>query len=277
MGNWPVLLGLCALIIPSVWKLSNTLWQNEDQAHGPIVACVVLWLFWGLRNQLATIDIRPSAWGWPLVLIALFCYIVGQSQLIYILGVGSFIPLVAGLLLVSVGWRGLRLCAFPLIFMLFLIPLPGFIVDTVTAALKQQVSVIAEAILYAAGYPIGRSGVTLTVGPYELLVADACSGLNSMFSLFALGVLYLYLQGYRSKARNLVLFLSIAPVAFFANIVRVMILVVITYYYGDAAGQGFIHGFAGLILFMVALIIIFLLDRFIPNRVLSRAVRGGNG
>src|SRR5207344_1473437 len=97
----------------------------------------------------------------------------------------------------------------------------------------------AENILHAAGYPIGRTGVVLIVGQYQLLVADACSGLNSMFSLSALGFLYLYLMRRASVLHNALIVASILPIAFAANIVRVLVLILVTYHFGDAAGQGF--------------------------------------
>jgi len=120
--------------------------------------------------------------------------------------------------------------------------------------------VIAEQALYAAGYPIARSGVMLSIGQYQLLVADACSGLNSMFSLSALGLLYLYLTGERPGWHRTVMIASILPVAFGANVLRVAALVLITYHLGDQAGQGFLHGFAGIAMLCSALGLMFILD-----------------
>jgi exosortase len=147
-----------------------------------------------------------------------------------------------------------------LVFIVYLIPLPGIFVDAVTGPLKQYVSAIAEQLLYVAGYPIARSGVVLTIGQYQLLIADACSGLNSMFSISAIGLLYLYLMRYTNWLHNGLVLASLLPIAFCANIVRVVILVLVTYHFGDAAGQGFLHGLSGMMLFVVGLILILLLD-----------------
>jgi exosortase len=138
-----------------------------------------------------------------------------------------------------------------------------------TGPLKQWVSVIAEHILYAAGYPIGRSGVMLSIGQYQLLVADACSGLNSMFSLAALGLLYMYLMARQSWLHNGIMLASILPIAFAANIVRVIALVLITYHLGDEAGQGFLHGSAGIVLILAALMFLFLLDGVLSRLTFS--------
>jgi exosortase len=136
----------------------------------------------------------------------------------------------------------------------FTIPLPGSFVDAATGPLKQWVSVCAEHSLAWMGYPVGRSGVMLTVGNYQLLVADACSGLHSMFTLAAMGSLVLYLKARNSKLHNLVMLGLIWPIAFAANVIRVLILVLVTYHLGDEAGQGFLHGAAGVVLIVVALL-----------------------
>jgi exosortase len=129
---------------------------------------------------------------------------------------------------------------------------------------------IVESILYATGYPIARSGVILSIGPYQLQVADACSGLHSMFSLSALGTLFMYMMARRSKLHNALMLASILPIAFAANIVRVMVLVLITFYMGDEAGQGFLHGTAGMLLMLVALAILFAFDTLLASVIRSR-------
>ena len=111
------------------------------------------------------------------------------------------------------------------------------------------------------------------MGPYQLLVADACAGLNSMFTLEALGMLYMNLMRYTNPTRNIVLALLLVPTAFVANIVRVMILVLVTYHFGDEAGQGFVHGFAGMVLFIVALMLMLLLDKVLGLFMPAHRVR----
>lgn len=252
--------GFAMLAVPTLWELSTKLWNKVDQEHGPIILLLVLWVSWRELPALLTLPEKRSHWGWMAVIPALCLYILGRSQEIWLFEVGSLILLLAGICLLFKGGAGLRVFIYPLFFMLFLIPLPGVIIDTVTSGLKQHISTVAEVLLYHAGYPVARTGVTLVVGQYQLLVADACSGINSLFSLFALGFIYLYLQAYASKVRNLLLLLAIAPVAILANLIRVMVLVLVTYYWGDAAGQGFIHGLAGILLFVVALTTLFFID-----------------
>lgn len=274
---WPVVLGLLALYLPSYWMLAHGLWNSDEYAHGPIVLVVALFLIWQQRAVFTGID-RASrgeaAVGWILLIIGLLAYALGRSQDILLFEIGSQIPVILGVLLITLGMKSARALWFALFFLLFMIPLPGFVVDAATGPLKQYISVIAEQVLYAVGYPIARSGVTLTIGPYQLLVADACSGLHSMFSLSAMGLLYLYLMQHTSTTRNLIIIAAILPIAFVANIVRVMVLVLVTYHLGDEAGQGFLHGFAGIMLFVIGLLFLFVLDWLLgfvfPNRPLAR-------
>jgi exosortase B len=194
--------------------------------------------------------------------------------MILVFQVGALIPILAGVLLAMRGWPALRAMWFMLLFIAYLVPLPGYFEDAMTLPLKQNVSEVATRILYAAGYPIAHEGVILTVGQYQLLVADACAGLKSMFSLSAVGLLYLYLMRYPSWLHNGLILASLLPIAFCANIVRVIVLVLVTYHFGDAAGQGFAHGFSGIVLFVIALIVMLVLDailaRFFARRRLAR-------
>jgi exosortase B len=257
----PIALGLCALYVPTYVKLWNGVWNSEEQGHGPLILAVVAYLFWQKRDVLVRDNPQPSKLlGWPLFLFGLLAYVLGRSQDILLFEVGSHIPVLAGLLLLTRGRPGLAGLWFPVFFIVFMVPLPGVIVDALTNPLKRHVSEIAEFIVYWAGYPIARSGVTLTIGPYQLLVADACSGLHSLYSLSALGLLYLYLMHHKSLSRNLLIGASILPIAFGANVVRVIFLVLVTYHFGDEAGQGFLHGFAGMVLFVAALVLLFAID-----------------
>jgi exosortase B len=275
---WPIIVGLLVLYVPTYWMLAHGMWNEDDHAHGPIVLAVTLYLLWQKREVFAQAGAPGRievAIGWTLLVVGLLAYALGRSQDILLFEVGSQIPVILGALLITVGTRAARALWFALFFLIFIVPLPGFVVDAATGPLKQYISVIAEHVLYAAGYPIGRSGVTLTVGPYQLLVADACSGLHSMFSLSAMGLLYLYLMQHTSLARNLVIMAAIIPIAFVANVIRVMVLILITYHMGDEAGQGFLHGFAGIMLFIIGLLFLFLLDWILgfifPDRPRARA------
>ncbi len=262
---WPILFGLCVLYLPTFYSFASTIWQDEDQAHAPIILIAVLYIFWQKRDCLKE-DVQQKLYpitGWMMLLFGLLLYLLGHTQRVHGLEIGSLVPVLLGTLLITRGISTVKTLWFPLLFLLFVIPLPAGMIDALTGPLKQQISELVEIFLYKTGYPIARSGVTLSIGPYQLLVADACSGLNSMFSLSALGLLYLYIMKYRSWIRNGIMIASLLPIAFFANVLRVIILVLVTYYFGDEVGQGFLHKFAGMLLFFVSLIFIFTLDGFL--------------
>lgn len=256
-----VLIGFLAMYVPTYIKLATVIWPTDEQGHGPIILAISLWLLFDKRHQFAELpSVRFSLPGWVLLLFGCVLYALGSSQDLLLFETGSKIFVLAGLAMIFRGSAGLRLIWFPLFFLIFMVPLPENLVSAVTAPLKTAVSYVASGVLYQLGYPIGRSGVMLTVGQYQLLVADACAGLNSMFTLEALGLLYLNLMKYTSPLRNVLLAILIVPISFCANVIRVMVLVLVTYYLGDEAGQGFAHGFAGMVLFMVALTLILFVD-----------------
>ena len=270
--NWAwvfALVGFAAMYAPVYWWAAGGIWQTDDHGHGPIIVAVLVWLFWGLRRKIAESPTQPSpALGWPIFVLGLFVYFVGRVFGISILEFGSQPLVVAGALLLMKGTPALRLAWFPVLYFIFMIPLPGILVDAITGSLKGWIANIVESALYTVGYPIARSGVILSIGPYQLQVADACSGLNSMFSLSALGTLFMYMMGQKSRLHTAIMLVSILPIAFAANIVRVITLVLVTYYMGDEAGQGFLHGAAGMLLMLVALLFFFLLDRVLDKLLL---------
>jgi exosortase B len=252
------------LYLPTYWGLANGIWKAEEHSYGPVILAASLWLFWHDRDVLAALPVRPAPRaGYALVGLALVAYAVGRSQDILIFEVGSQLPLLMGLLLLFLGKSALRASWVPIALLIFVVPLPGDIVAAVTAPLKSAVSAVAAELLYWVGYPIARTGVMLSVGQYQLLVADACAGLTSMFTLEAMGLIYMKLMGYRSALRNTLLGLLLIPIAFLANVIRVIVLVLVTYHLGDAAGQGFVHSAAGIVLFAVATVLMLVTDYLI--------------
>lgn len=259
---WPVLLGLAVLFAPTFYYLFTGPWVGEEQGHGPIIFGLALWLIYRKWPEMleATTPARGSWTGWPILAAGLLAYMLGRSQKILMLEVLSIILVAMAVLLVKRGGRALGVLWFPFFFMIFMVPLPAEFVAAVTMPMKMAVSWATEHILFAFGYPISRSGVILQIGQYQLLVADACAGLQTLLTLEALGLFYLNLMRHPSAFRNIGLALFIVPISFSANVIRVIVLTLITYYYGDAAGQGFLHGFAGMVLFVTALVLILSID-----------------
>jgi exosortase B len=272
----PIVAGLTFLYVPSFIDLFRGIWSTDEQAHGPIVFGIACWLAWRKWPEMwqASEGQQTSLWGWPIFVFGLLLYPIGRSQDILLFEIGSIIWLLSGILLLTRGTIALKAQWFALFFMLFMIPLPSVVVDTVTMPMKMAVSYVAEHILYSVGYPIARTGVILQIGQYKLLVADACAGLHTLFTLEALGLLYLNIVRHDSFVRNLTLAILIVPISFTANVIRVMVLTLITYHFGDEAGQGFLHGFAGMVLFLTALLLIMAVDSAIQSGVAILERRG---
>jgi exosortase B len=258
----PVLLGGLVLVLPTYARMWASIWDTEAYEHGPMMIAIVAWLIWREREALAKLPYKPALLSGGLLLCtALFIYFIGRVINLPLLELGAQVVILPALVLLALGWAAVRKLWFALGFMVFAVPLPGFVLVAMTSQLKQWVSVIAESLLYQAGYPIARDGVVITIGQYPMLVADACSGLNSLYTLSAVGLLYVYLTYAPGWLRNTLLLAAIVPMAILANIVRVMLLILLTYHQGYDAGQGFMHGLSGILLFIVALMGLMLMDQ----------------
>jgi exosortase B len=273
-GPWVALaLGAAAMYLPTFYDLFTGVWVSEEQGHGPIILALALWLITRRWSQaVAAGEGRPaSAAGWPLFVLGLLLYAVGRSQQILSFEIGSLLLVMMALVLLAYGGATLRTLWFPFFFMLFLVPLPSSLVSALTMPMKMAVSYVTEHLLFWAGYPIARTGVILQIGQYQLMVADACAGLQTLLTLESLGLFYLNVVRHTSAVRNIGLALLIIPISFAANVIRVITLTLITYYFGDAAGQGFLHGFAGMVLFISALVLIIGVDSLLQWVARQRA------
>jgi exosortase B len=266
--------GFACLLVPTLYRLFTGIWTTEEAAHGPIILALSVWLMWRNLPAMMSKPAAPSRSGWVLLAIALPMYVLGRSQHILAFEILSVMGSAVALVLLTRGTAALRVQWFPFFFMLFLVPLPGPVVSAVTMPMKMAVSYVVEHLLYAAGLPIARSGVILQIGQYQLLVADACAGLQTLLTLEALGLFYLNVVRHTSAFRNLALALLIIPISFTANVIRVIVLTLVTFYLGDEAGQGFLHGFAGMVLFVTALVLILAIDSLLQWFVRRREAGG---
>lgn len=261
LRHWPMWLGLAAMALPTLVALAQGPWQEESGVHGIIVLVTGLWLVWRRQAELAAVE-QP---GNPWVTVALFAValpLYGAGRAFEFLSIEAAALLLA---MVAVGHQylgtpALKLLWFPILYLGFVVPLPGWFLDTITLPLKEFVSAVVTNGLAAVGYPVGRMGVTLYIGSYQLLVEDACAGLNSLVSLSAIGLFYVYLIRGSNPLYSVLLLAMVIPIAIAANIVRVAALVLLTYHFGNAVAQGYLHNFAGMVTFVSALLFIFALD-----------------
>jgi exosortase len=270
-GVWPLLLGLAVLTAPTIASLGQQTWSKEAGAHGPIVLATGMWLVWRKREELAAMAEPGSPWLITLgMAVSLPFYVFGRAYDFISIEVAGLYGVYMTALYAHVGLRAMLKTWFPLLYLGFLVPPPGWLIDQLTAPLKLFVSTVATDGLQAAGIPIFRQGVTLIVAQYQLLVEDACSGMNSLTGLIAISLFYIYLLRNASWRYSLFLVGMVIPIAIIANIVRIVILVLLTYYFGNAVAQGFLHETAGMLLFGTSLMLVFLIDSVV-SRIRGRS------
>ena len=270
-GLWALLVGSAALAFPTLTSLSDQTWSQESGAHGPIILATGAWLLWR-EKALFQAQARPGNLLITLVAIAagLVVHAIGQAvDLITLDAAGLYLVGLA----IAYGTIGPKLMLrnwFPFFYLAFAVPPPALWLSTLTLPLKGLVSAAATGVLAAAGLPVSREGVTIYVAQYQLLVEDACSGMNSLVGLTAISLLYVYLRRGSSLIRSLALIVFIVPVAIAANILRIITLILMTYYFGDEVAQGILHPTAGLLLFVLALMMIFGIDELLGRLPLGR-------
>jgi exosortase len=263
-SSWPLLLALAVMAIPTAKTLGEQVWSRESGAHGPIVLLTGAWLIWRKLPELREMARPGKAWLTTLILlVSLPIYIFGRAYDFISLEVAGLYGVGLAMLHAHFGVQALLKTWFPLFYLGFVIPPPGWLIDSITAPLKLFVSYVTTAGLQAVGIPVFREGVTLMVAQYQLLVEDACSGMNSITGLVAISLFYIYLQRNASWRYSLFLVCLVIPIAVVANIIRVATLVLLTYFFGDAVAQGFLHMAAGMLLFTSALLLVFLVDNLI--------------
>ncbi|HEV2593854.1 MAG TPA: exosortase V [Sphingomicrobium sp.] len=254
--------GCLLLAVPTMYDVATETWTTEQGGHGPLVLATGLWAIWReLKGNAIERRTGRVAIGIPCIALALAGFIVARiTGVLEVEDFAMYGSLISGAYLIF-GGSVMRAIWFPLVYLAFALPPPDTVVTFVTQPIKIAISTWAVSTLQLLGYPVASSGVTIQIGQYQLLVAAACAGLNSIVTLTALCLFYVYLRHRSDVIAFLVIAIAAIPIAIIANFVRVLALVLITYYFGDSVAQGFVHDFAGLLMFSVALVVVFAIDQ----------------
>lgn len=262
------------LYAPTIIDLYSVRWDLLDYTHAFFILPVSLWLVWRKRQELNDIyhqsnNKKKDLFSSFFLFLGLLMFIFGQRQEYLFIQTLSLIPFLFGLTGCLYGVKVRNNLIFPILYLLLLVPPPFGILDSITLPMRHGISVLTENILFFLNYPITREGLLLTIGYNDIFMGAECSGFRSLITMFSLVLVYVYISK-GSLSTKLIMTSFIIPIALFGNLVRVITLCLITFYFGEAAGQGFFHNFSGIVIFIITisglLVVESILDKFESRR-----------
>ena len=257
MFNYIIWILVITLYAPVFYTLYRLRWDTVDYTHAYFILPISLWLTWRKRAYLKELIQKTKSgnnlFSFSLLFFGILMFMFGWRegyQLIYTL---SIVPLLYGLISYLYGMNVARALSFPILYLLLLVPPPFGILDSITLPMRHGVSVVTETILSLFNYPIKREGLLLSIGYHDIFMGQPCSGFRSLITMFSLILVYIYIS--KAKlAKKLILTSFIMPLALLGNLIRIITLCLITFYFGEEAGQGFFHNFSGIVIFIIAIL-----------------------
>ena len=259
---------LAALYSPVLVRLARQWWSDSNWSHGFVVPLFAAFLLWRQKNELATIPVCPSWAGLGMVCGGLAILVVGVMGAELFLSRCSLIIILGGLVILFLGWGHFRAMLFPWLFLFLMVPLPAIVFSQITLPLQLLVSQLASWILAAMGIPVLREGNVIQLAAMPLEVAEACSGIRSLLSLFTLALICGYFMESEIWKRALLAFISL-PIAVAANAARIVGTGLMVQYWDTGKAFGFFHEFSGWMIFLVSVGLL-CGTRSIINRTIKR-------
>lgn len=250
--QWVIVGAAVFFAVPPLIRLMRDEWSLEQGAAGPMILASGLWLLVREAHGVKAGRGRAGA-ALGLMIPALLAYVFARIVgMLWLEWLATYAALVV-LLYAYIGRHALARLWFPLIYMLFLVPPPYALIAPITHSRKLWLSVTSVDLLSALGFEAAYNGTTLYIDQYELLIANACAGMNSLISLLAIGLFYVYVLHRADWRYATVLAVLTLPIAMIANLARILLLMLATHYLGTARTDGVLHETAGLFMFVVAL------------------------
>lgn len=259
-------LWLKAAIVFSLWSITfipvypglwHTWMHNSNNSHGLLVPIISAFLIWIKRDQLTKIRPANSNWGAVILAVSLFLYILALAGHMAVVQRAMIVFSLVGLVLLNFGTAVFSIVAFPLLYLIFMVPVPVSIYSLVAFPLQLFATEISHFLIDIVSIPVLQEGNMLYFAQTQLEVAEACSGLRSMMAFVMLSVLFAYLLD-KGWWRRFFLVLSAIPLAILANIVRVTGTGVLAHFYGSQIARGFLHEFSGLAVFAFGFVLMFM-------------------
>ena len=262
--SWPLLVlvaGAAALVIPTLLTLARESWSSEQGQHSPIVLAIGVWLVWRSWPQMRAQAVPGSPWVTAAALLVIGAvYVLTRIADQFLIEAFALYGLALTVIYAFVGARAMLRSWFPLVYLIFALPMPFMLTWPVSHHLRFWISDMTVQILQTFGFSVARNGLSILIDQYEIVIAQACSGMNSLISLSAIGLFYIYIR--RSPRPIFYAFYIPLIIAFaiIGNLGRVLILVLLTHYFGDAVAQGYLHETAGMVTFTISLVGVILVD-----------------
>jgi exosortase A len=263
-----------AAFSPVVPALIGTWLDHSDNSHALLVPFISVYFAWKKREDLNRIEIAGSTWGGLFLATSLAIYLVSYTGGVAVLARLMMVFSLFGLLWSCLGWQAVRVLAFPLGFLVFMVPVPDSILAMVSFPLQLLATKISAGVIQFCSIPVYREGNMLYFTQTQLEVAEACSGIRSIMSLTMLSVIFSHLSG-NGWWRKALLVFSAIPIAMLANVLRVSGTGILAHFFGDRVARGFLHEFSGLAIFVFGLALLFLVFNLL-NRIGNRDPRLGS-
>jgi exosortase len=257
LGSAVIFLLIAAIYYQVLLKLVTDWAQTPDFSHGFLVPPFAAYLIWEKRKTLLATKVAPSWSGIALMMLGIVILLLGIYGSELFLSRISLIILLAGLVLCFGGWQFLKESRFALLVLLLAIPIPAILFNQITFPLQILASKLASGLLPLFGVPVLREGNVIELPLMKLEVAEACSGIRSLMSLFTLAVFYGYFLE-KSSWRRVALVLASIPIAIAANAVRILGTGLCVQYWDPDKALGFFHEFSGWVIFLVSLVSLYL-------------------
>lgn len=277
--HWELI--LLAVVVVAVFAnvlpgLVQDWWEKADYSHGFFVPMLSAYLVWQKRDELSRLSRRPSFAGMFVVLGSMGMLFLGSLGAELYLSRVAFVGTIAGLIVYFLGWQFFRMLAFPVAFLLLMIPLPVIVYNEIVFPLQLLASRFATSVLdFIDFFPVVREGNILVLPHGRLEVVEACSGIRSLMSLMALGLGYGYLAE-KSRWIRAVLVFAMVPLAVISNGLRVVGTAVMAYYWGLDKAEGTVHSLSGWLIFLLATTLLLMLHgaiNFVRGMLRKEAAR----
>ena len=256
LGGFVLLLAVFLCYAEILYKLAKHWVVDPNYSHGFLIPVLSGYLLWKKKETLILTPISPSTWGIPLLMFGLVLLILGKAGNIAFATRFSFLVVLIGSFWLLLGTDTMKAVFFPICYLIFMIPLPGIVYNDLTFRLRLFATILSTKVISLTGIPVFREGNIMLLSETSLQVIDACSGMRSLMSLLALGLLVAYLTQ-STLWKRLCLTLLTIPIAIFSNVWRLSVTGILSHFYGARVAEGFFHTYSGMVFFSVAFVLLF--------------------